>query len=177
MSPSNHYWMRYEVGQWLVFGWFWGRGTLDKWLARRKLGKNTPQSWRPPSPYGPHGDLLPAPPHTAISQHAAQQVYVVKIRNYYRFYYLLAILRHDALLTHRRCTVPVCLRVASAGGAESIIFSAGGAESMMFSARAESMDSLSTSTESIHTFSAPTESMILSAVLLCYYATLTVAAT
>ncbi len=47
-------------------------------LARWKLGKkNTPQSWRPPSPYVHHGALLPAPPHTAISQHAAQQVYVI----------------------------------------------------------------------------------------------------
>jgi hypothetical protein len=29
MSPSDHYWRRYEVGQWLVFGWFWGWGTSD----------------------------------------------------------------------------------------------------------------------------------------------------
>jgi hypothetical protein len=43
---------------------------------------------------------------------------------------------------HQR-TVPVCLRVASAGGAESIILSAGGAESMMLSVFAESMDTLS----------------------------------
>jgi hypothetical protein len=52
-------------------------------LARRKLGKkNTAaQSWQPPSPYGRHGALLLAPPHTAISQHAAQHVYVVKLEN------------------------------------------------------------------------------------------------
>jgi hypothetical protein len=39
--------------------------------------------------------------------------------------------------------MPKCLRVASAGGAESVILSAGGAESMMLSACAESMDTLS----------------------------------
>ncbi len=88
-SPSNHYWQRYEVGQWLGFGWFWGRGTSDTQLARQKQGiKNTPQSWRPPSPYGRHGALPPAPPHTTISQHAARQVYVVKTREYYCFYYV-----------------------------------------------------------------------------------------
>jgi hypothetical protein len=73
-------------------------------LARRKLGKkNTPQSWRLPLPYGRHGALPPAPPHTIIGQHAVQQVYVVKTREYYCFYYLLAILRHDALLTCCAC--------------------------------------------------------------------------
>jgi hypothetical protein len=41
------------------FGWFWGCGTSDTRLARRKLRKNnTPQPWRPPSPYDLHG----APP-------------------------------------------------------------------------------------------------------------------
>jgi hypothetical protein len=79
-----------KVWQWLLFGWFWGWGTSDTQLARWKLSKkNTPQSWQPPSPYGCHGALLLAPPHAAISQHAAQQVYVVKTRKYYCFYYLL----------------------------------------------------------------------------------------
>jgi hypothetical protein len=74
----------------------WDSGWILGQLARRKLGKkNTPQSWWPPSHYGRHGALLLAP-HTAISQHAAQQVYVVKTRKYYCFYYLLAILRHNA---------------------------------------------------------------------------------
>ena len=41
MSPSDHYWRRYLVGQWLVFGWFGGCGTSDTRLARRKLGKKT----------------------------------------------------------------------------------------------------------------------------------------
>ncbi len=86
-SPSDHYWRRYEVGQWLVFVWFWGWGTSDKQLARRKLGKkHTPQSWRPPLPYGHHGALSPAPPHTTISQHAVRQIYVIKTREYYCFY-------------------------------------------------------------------------------------------
>jgi hypothetical protein len=78
---------------------------------------------------------------------------------------------------HCCCAVPVCLRVASAGGAESVILSAGGAESLMLSARGESMDTLSAGTESIILSAPLTESMILSAVSLCYYATLTAAAT
>ncbi len=85
------------------------------------------------APYGRHGALIPAPPHTAISQHAVQQVYVVKTRIYYCFYYVLAILRHDASSTHLWRAVHVCLQVGSAGGAESIILSAGGAESMILS--------------------------------------------
>jgi hypothetical protein len=100
-------------------------------------------------PYGRHGALHPAPPRTEISQHAARQVYVLKTRIYYCFHYLLAILRHNALSTHHQGAMPVCLRVASAGGTESIVLSAGGAENMMLSARAESMDTLSTSAESI----------------------------
>jgi len=80
------------VGQWLVFGWFWGCGTSDTRLARRKLSKKiTPQPWWPPLPYDLHGAPPPAPPHTIIIQHAAQQVYVVKTREYNCFYYLLAI--------------------------------------------------------------------------------------
>ncbi len=92
------------MGQWLVFGWFWGWGKSDTQLARRKLGeKNTPQSWWLPSPYGHHGVLSLAPPHTTISQHAVRQVCVVKNREYYCFYYLLAILRHDTSLTCQAC--------------------------------------------------------------------------
>jgi hypothetical protein len=45
--------------------------------------------------------------------------------------------------THCQCTVPVCLRIASAGGAESIIVSVGSAESMMLLVHAESKDTLS----------------------------------
>jgi hypothetical protein len=80
------------VGQLLVFCWFWSWRTLDTQLARQKLGKkNTPPTWRPLLPYGRHGALLLAPPHTTISQHDAQQVYVVKTRGYYCLYYLLAL--------------------------------------------------------------------------------------
>ena len=75
MSPSDHYWRRYLVGQWLVFGWFGGCGTSDTRLARRKLGKkNTPQPWRPPSSHGRHGAPPQAPPQTTIIQHAMRQV-------------------------------------------------------------------------------------------------------
>ncbi len=88
-SPSDHYWWRYEVRQWLIFGWFGGWGTSDMWLARWKLGKKYTPTWRLPSPYGRHGALLPTPPHTIFSQHAAWQVYVVKTREHYCFYYLL----------------------------------------------------------------------------------------
>ncbi len=157
------------MGQWLVFGWFGGWGTSDTQLARRKLSKqNTPQLWWLPLPYGRHGALLLALPHTTISQHATQQVYVVKTREYYCFYYFLAILRHNALSTHRWCTVPECLQVASVGGAESIILSAGGVESMMLSAHAESMDTLSASAESIILSVLPSATMILSALFSCF---------
>jgi hypothetical protein len=121
------------VGQWLGFGWFWGQGTLDMRLTRQKLAKNnTPQSWWPPSHYGHHGAFILVPPHTAISQLAnmlRDKSMLLKLENIIFFYYLLAILRHDTLLMRRACS----LRVASAGGAESIILSGGSAESMMLS--------------------------------------------
>ncbi len=124
------------VLKWLVFGWFWGWRTSDTQSAKQKLGKkHTPQSWRPLLPSGCHGALPPAPPHTAISQHVVQQVYVVKTRNrkYYCFYYLVAILWRDALSMHPQCPVPVCLWVVSASKAQSIILSAGGAQSIILS--------------------------------------------
>ncbi len=64
---------------------------------------------------------------------------------------------------HHQRAVPVCLRVASVCGAESIILSAGGTESMMLSVRTESMDPLSASTDIIILSASPPESMILSA--------------
>jgi hypothetical protein len=92
MSPSDHYWQRHEVGQWLGFWWFWGWGISDLRLARRKLDKNTPQSWQPPSPYSPHGALPLAPLHTTSL--------LLKLENIISFtMYLLAILRHDASST------------------------------------------------------------------------------
>jgi hypothetical protein len=57
------------------------------------------------------------------------------------------------------------MRVASAGGAESIILSAGSTESMILSAFAESLDTLSAgaeSAESIILSAPPAERMILS---------------
>jgi hypothetical protein len=77
------------VGQWLVFGVVLGLGASDTRIARQKLGnKNTPQSWQLPLPYGRHGAFAPALLHTMISQHAAGQVYVVKTREHYCYYYL-----------------------------------------------------------------------------------------
>jgi hypothetical protein len=65
---------------------------FDTQLARRKHGKeNTPPPWWPLSPYGRHDAPPPTPPHTTIIQHDARQVYVVKTRGYYCFYYLLAL--------------------------------------------------------------------------------------
>jgi len=90
-------------------------------------------------PYGCHGALPPAPPHTTISQHAAQQFNVVETREYYCFYNVF--IRHDASST----CLSVCglhgseSIILSAGGAVTIILSAGGVESMMISACAESM--------------------------------------
>ncbi len=46
---------------------------------------------------------------TAISQHAVRQVYVIKTRKYYCFYYLLAILRHKALSMRRACVFVGCV--------------------------------------------------------------------
>jgi hypothetical protein len=75
-------------------------------------------------------------------------------------------------MIHCQCTVPEYLRVASAGGAESIILSVDGAESMMLS------DTLSTgaeSAESIILAALPAERMILAALFGCII-TLTAAA-
>ncbi len=97
----------YEVGQWLGFGWFGGQGTSDMQLARWKLSKkNTPQSWRPPLPYSRHGALPPALLHTTISQHAAQQVQVIKTRAYCCFYYVFI-----SYLKARRIIDAPCLSV------------------------------------------------------------------
>jgi hypothetical protein len=70
--------MRWDSGWFL--GGFWSWGTSNTRLAWQKLGKNIH-----PNHGGCHGALPPAPPHTTISQHAAQQVYVIKTREYYCF--------------------------------------------------------------------------------------------
>ncbi len=98
-------WGETVVGFW----WFWGGGTSEMQLVRQNLGKKTHPN---------HGSRRchtvamlpppPAPPHTTISQHAARQIYVVKTREYYCFYYLLAILRHDASLTCHACVFSGC---------------------------------------------------------------------
>jgi hypothetical protein len=88
------------VGQWLVFGWFWGWGTPDTQLDRRKLGKKTH-----PNHDGRHCPvvaMVPSPWHRRIQQLAnmmrnkytslkLENIIVVTI-------YLLAILRHNSLL-------------------------------------------------------------------------------
>jgi hypothetical protein len=66
MSPSDHYWRRYEVGQWLGFGWFWGRGTLGTQLARRKIDKKTHPNHG--SRRRPTAAMVPSPRHRRIQQ-------------------------------------------------------------------------------------------------------------
>jgi hypothetical protein len=95
-------------------------------LARQKLGKKTH-----PNHGGCHCPtvaMVPSSWHHHIQQLANMlcDKSVVKTRKYYCFYYLLAIFRHDASSTHRQGAVPVCFRVVSVGGTESIILSAGG---------------------------------------------------
>ncbi len=108
--------------------------------------------------YGRHGALPPAPLHTTISQHAGQQDYVIKTREYYCFYHVFINYFKAQCIFDAPC-LSVCELhsaesiILSAGGAETIILSAGGAESMMLSAYAESM------IVSVP----PAESMILSA--------------
>ena len=65
-SSSNHYWRRYEVGQWLVFGWLGGWATLDTQLARRKLGKNSHPNHG--GRHCPTAAMVPAPQHCRIQQ-------------------------------------------------------------------------------------------------------------
>ncbi len=147
-SPSNHYWRRYEVGQWLVFGWFWGWGTLDTWLARQKLAKKTH-----PNHDGcccPMAAMVPSPRHCCIQQLAnmLRNKSVIKIREYYCFYYVFISYFKAQRIIGAPC-LSVCglhqqaaLRVSYSQRAvlsKSIILSAGGAESMMLSACAESM--------------------------------------
>jgi hypothetical protein len=63
---------------------------------------------------------------------------------------------------HRERAVLVCLRVASAGGAENIILSAGVAETIILSAGGAESMMLSACAESMIVLVPPTESMILS---------------
>ncbi len=133
------------MGQWLVFGWFWGWGTSDLQLARQNLGKKTH-----PNHGGHHRPMVamvPSPRHRCIQQLAnmlRDKSMLLKLENIIFHYVFISYFKA------RRIVNALCLSVcgASAGGAESIILSA-----------------------------PPTESRILSAVLLCYYATPTAAAT
>jgi hypothetical protein len=73
---------------------------------------HTDEPWWPPSSHSCHGAPLLAPRHSTISQHATQQVYVVKTRVSKFYQYQLSYLVHDALSTH--CTeshCPPCCRL------------------------------------------------------------------
>jgi hypothetical protein len=66
--PSEHYCQRYEVGQWLVFGWFWGWGTSDTQLARRKQAKKTHPNHG--GCHCPMAVMVPSPRHRRMQQSA-----------------------------------------------------------------------------------------------------------
>ncbi len=109
-------------------------------------------------PDGRHGALPLAPPNTTISQHAAREVYVVKSREYYCFYYVFI------SYLKARCFVNApCLSVCGLCGAESIIFSAGGAETIILLAGGAESMMLSACAESMIVSAPPATSMILSA--------------
>jgi hypothetical protein len=61
--------------------------------------------------YSRHGALPLAPWQTAISQHAVQQVYAIKTREYYCVYYLLAIFKAQRIIN----MLHLCLLVADDG--------------------------------------------------------------
>jgi hypothetical protein len=65
-SPSNHYWLRYEVGQWLVLEWFGGWGIPDTRLARRKLGKKTHPNHG--GHHCPTAAMMPSSQHRQVQQ-------------------------------------------------------------------------------------------------------------
>ncbi len=113
-------------------------------------------------PYGHHGALPPAPPYTTISQHAVQQVYVVKTREYCCFYYIFI-----SYFKARRIVDVPCLGVCSAGGAESSILSAGGTESIILSAGGAETMMHSACAECMIVSAPPPESMILLALFDC----------
>ncbi len=150
------------MGQWLVFEWSWGWGTLDTQLARGKLRKKTHPNHG--SRHCPMAAMVPSPRHCCIQQLANMLCYKsmsLKLENSLFFYYVFI-----SYFKARRIVYAPCLSVCglhqwavlrlhmilSAGRTESIILSAGGAESIMLSACAKSMI----------VSAPPAESMILS---------------
>jgi hypothetical protein len=114
-------------------------------------------------PYGHQGTHPPAPPHITISQHAAQQVYDIKTRENYSFYYVFI----SYFKAQRIVDVP-CLSVCRLCSAESIILSVGSDETITLRGRcldyhALSAMMLSACAESMIVSVPPAESMILSA--------------
>ncbi len=115
---------------------------------------------------GHHGALPPALLHTTISQHAVRQVYVVKTREYCRFYDLFAVLRHHALLTCRAyvfvgCISGQCWEYHTLSGQRWGYDALSCTKSMLLSAPESMM--LSACAESMKVSALPVESMILSA--------------
>ncbi len=110
-SLSGHYWWRYEVGQWLVFGWFWGWGTSDKQLARQKLGENTHPKHG--GRHCPMAAMVPSPRHCRIQQLAnmlGDKSISLKLENIIVFtMYFLAVLRHYSMLTRRDWVFAGCV--------------------------------------------------------------------
>jgi hypothetical protein len=86
------------VGQWLVFGWFWGWGTSDTQLDRWNLAKKTHPNHG--GPHGPMATMVPSSRHRRMQQLAnmlRNKSMSLKLENIIVFtIYLLAILRHDA---------------------------------------------------------------------------------
>jgi hypothetical protein len=93
-----------------------------------------------------------------LHQTPPQQVFVVKTREYYCFYYVLV----SCFKAHVIADVP-CLSVCGLCGAESIILSVGGAETIILSAGGAESMMLTACTESMIVSVLPAVSMILSA--------------
>ncbi len=110
MSPSNHYWWRYEVGQWLVFGWFGGWGTLDTQLARRKLGKKKHPNHG--CRHCPMATMVPSSQHRHVQQLAdmlRDKSMLLKLENMIVFtiYYLFSGTTHCWRIVNAPC-LSVC---------------------------------------------------------------------
>ncbi len=56
-------------------------------IIARCINDDTQSSWRTLSSYGHYGATLSATKHTTINYHDRQQVYVVKTRKIYIYYY------------------------------------------------------------------------------------------
>jgi hypothetical protein len=93
--------MRWHSG-WIL-GDFWGRGTLDLQLARKKLGKKTHPNHG--GRHCPMATMVPSPRYRRIQQLANMlhdKSMLLKLENTIVFpMYILAILKHNASLMRR----------------------------------------------------------------------------